>query len=96
MSKSREAKLNALNGLKSKMSDMGGDSLNAYKDGGVVKASVTAKNKDDLKKGLKKAASMMDDYEVPSDVESARDEAVESGDEFSELSREDLLKRLRK
>ena len=96
------AKRNALMDLKSKMTSMGGDSLfdsisnteNAYKNGGVVKASVIAKDEEGLKKGLKKAAKMMGGkYEDGGIVESNEYEEhmEDSHDRFDELSREELL-----
>lgn len=102
------AKKNALMDLKSKMTSMGGDSLlnslsgeeNAYKDGGVVKASVMAKDKKGLKEGLKQAAKMMGKYEDGGMVESEdmpypedmdHEEMEESYDKYEDLSREELL-----
>lgn len=103
------AKMNALNNLKDQMSSMGGDSLfdslneNAYKDGGVVKTSVIAKDKKSLKKGLKEASQMMGNkykdggmkYEdggiVGSEYESEESEFEDSDDRYSDLSREELL-----
>ena len=94
------AKKNALMGLKSQMAAMGGDSLfdsltsdeNAYKDGGVIKASVIAKDEDELKKGLNKAAKMMGKYEDGGIVESHEEfESDDSDEKYSDLSREELL-----
>lgn len=101
------AKRNALMDLKSRMSSMGGDSLfdslgsdeNAYKDGGVVKASVMAKDEKGLKKGLKKAAKMMgNNYEdggIVSSDESSDYESEDSGSRYDGLSREELLELLK-
>ena len=106
------AKKNALMDLKSKMTSMGGDSLlnslsgeeNAYKDGGVVKASVMAKDKKGLKEGLKQAAKMMGKYEdggvmTDKDVDSySHEEGImsdEDVDSYKDLSREELLSLLK-
>ena len=92
-----DAKKNALLDLKSKMANMGGDSLfssldnqeeDAYKDGGVVKASVIAKDKKGLKEGLEKAADIVDEYKMDHDDS-------EDSDDYGDLSREELLKLLR-
>ena len=94
------AKMNALKELKERMTSMGGDSLmgsldeNAYKDGGVVKASVVAKDEDDLKKGLKKAAKMIGKYEDGGIVGSEEEDHSEELD-FDDMSREELLERLK-
>ena len=98
-----DAKRNALMDLKAKMTGMGGDSLisslsnkgeNAYKDGGVVKASVIAKDEKGLKEGLKKASKILNQkYEDGGVVES--NEEFESGDDFADLSKEELIELLR-
>lgn len=87
----REAKKSALMDLKSKMNEIGGNSLlssfsndeNAYKNGGVVKATVMAKDPSQLKEGLMKAAEMMEDYD--------HDE-----DDYDEYSKEELIEMLKR
>ena len=98
--KSVEAKKLALKGLKSSMNGMGGDSLlgslngdkNAYKDGGVVKATVIAKDEKDLKKGLKKAGEIVGktNFEDGGIVG-----APESSENYSEMSKEELIELLK-
>lgn len=87
MSKKNEAKKNALLGLKKKMQEMGGESM---------KATVVAKSEDGLKKGLEKASEVVDKYEIPKSVKDAKDSAMESADEFTNMSKEELIKRLKK
>lgn len=100
-----KAKKNALLDLKSRMSELGGDSLfetldnsskDEYKDGGVVKASIIAKDKKGLKKGLKKAVEMLGTprYEDGGIVASS-EQNEESNDNFDNLSKEELVELLR-
>jgi hypothetical protein len=96
------AKRNALKGLKESMASMGGNSLfdsidnkDAYKDGGVVKASVIAKDKEGLKEGLKKASKMMNKYEDGGIVEANDGESEDSGSAYDDLSKEELIRLLK-
>ena len=76
------------------MSELSSGSLNAYKDGGVVKASVLAKDEEGLKKGLKQASKLVGKYEDGGIVE-AEEGYEEDSDGYDNLSKEDLLKLLR-
>ena len=100
--------MNALMDLKSRMNEMGGNELieslgdeNAYKNGGVVKASVIAKDEKGLKKGLKKASEMMGGYKdggmkyedggIVGSEDHDEYEEDHSSDRYEDLSREELL-----
>lgn len=77
--KALEAKKDALMKLKEKMAGMGGDSL-----GGAMKASVIAKDKEGLQKGLETAAALI-----------GNDDSEESND-YDEMSKEELIALLKK
>lgn len=101
----RQARLDALESLHDQMSDLSSGSLNAYKDGGVVQASVLAKDKKGLKKGLSKAAELLGEQGILTDKDKKKyedggivesDEGYEEdSDGYNNLSKEDLLKLLR-
>lgn len=95
MEKSKEAKRKALMGLKSKMHAMGGETMmgsmkkkkedeQEMANGGVVKASVIAKDKEGLQEGLKKAAEIV----------KKQPEAKEKN--YDEMSREELVELLKR
>lgn len=56
----KEAKLNALKGLRSMATDMGGDDVKR----GMSKVTVAADDKEDLKKGLDKAKELVESPEL--------------------------------
>ena len=86
MSKEKKAKLHALKGLKRSMHEMGGGSLldalgKAGEGKETVKASVIAKDKEGLAKGLEKAAELVEGEES-------------SDNDYDGMSKEELIQLL--
>lgn len=95
MEKSKQAKLNALMDLKSKMMEMGGESLiNSLGrdkeeseeemgecEGPMMGAKVMARSREGLEEGLEKAKEII--------------EQQESSDEYENMSKEDLIRLLK-
>lgn len=91
-SKKHKAKMEAIKKMRKVMGELGGRSIMDGLSKGAVAAKVIAKDPESLKEGLKKAADVVEEQEEMMHD----DHDMEEAGEYEDLSKEELIKLLKK